>query len=60
MSVQDGTSIPSSERIAARQSLPEVTQQLRDELASDGIDMDAALTVQDDSLADMETIPETG
>ena len=58
--LQDGKAVSASERIAARQSLPVVTEELRSQLATDGVDMDAAASVEDDSLADMETIPETG
>lgn len=58
--MQDGKTIPASERIAGRQSLPQVTEDLRKELAEDGIDLEAALRVEDDSLADLDNIPETG
>ena len=57
---QDGKPVPASERIAARQALPQLQQELRCELARDGIDMDAACRVEDDSLADIDDIPETG
>lgn len=57
---QDGKAITASERIAARQALPGLQQQLRAELAAQGVDMDAASAVEDDSLADLVEIPETG
>ena len=57
---QDGKTIPASERIAARQALPRLTEDLRCELASEGLDMDAAAAVEDDSLMDLDHIAETG
>ena len=43
--MQDGKQIPPSEGIAARQMLPDLLQQLRQELLADGIDPDQAAQV---------------
>lgn len=45
---QDGTAITPSERIAARQVLPALEQQLHDELTAEGVDLAAAAGVEDD------------
>lgn len=39
---QDGTVIKQSERIAARQALPQLQQRLREELQAEGLDPDEA------------------
>ena len=57
---QDGNAISASERIVARQSLQQHTEELHALLAQAGVDVDAAGAVEDDSLADQEVIPETG
>ena len=44
--MQDGQKITPSEGIAARQMLPSLTEQLRQELLADGIDPDAAAQVR--------------
>ena len=58
--MQDGKVVNASERIAARQSQPALLEELRTDLAREGIDLDVASTVEDDSLSDMAEIPETG
>lgn len=55
----DGQQIPPSEGIAARQMLPGLLQQLRQELRAEGIDPDKAAQVEDDSLSS-DDIAETG
>ncbi|DBA84926.1 TPA: hypothetical protein ACH3X2_005668 [Trebouxia sp. C0005] len=55
----DGQQIPPSEGIAARQMLPGLLQQLRQELLAEGIDPDKAAQVEDDSLTS-DDIAETG
>jgi hypothetical protein len=45
--LQDGQQIPPSEGIAARQMLPGLLQQLRQELLAEGIDPDKAAQVID-------------
>ncbi|KAK9809811.1 hypothetical protein WJX73_009043 [Symbiochloris irregularis] len=56
----DGKVVSASERISARQRLQQLSEDLRSELAQQGLDMDAECAVEDDSLADMDVIPETG
>ncbi len=61
MLLQDGVAITLEERIQAEEMLPTLQHSLRAELLSEGIDPDSiALSVEDDSLHDAETIPETG
>ncbi|DBB08226.1 TPA: hypothetical protein ACH3X3_008405 [Trebouxia sp. C0006] len=55
----DGQQIPPSEGIAARQMLPGLLQQLRQELLAEGIDPDKAAQVEDDSVTS-DDIAETG
>jgi protein TilB len=59
--VQDGQAITPSERIAARQALPALEQQLVQELAAEGVDVKAAASVENDGqeLQDAE-VAETG
>ena len=56
---QDGTAIKPSERIAAQQALPQLAQQLHQELLADGIDPQAHSRAEDDSL-DIENVQENG
>lgn len=58
---QDGQAITPSERIAARQALPQLEQQLLQELQDEGVDVAAAASVEDDgdALQD-EEVAETG
>ncbi|GAB4823127.1 hypothetical protein N2152v2_010173 [Parachlorella kessleri] len=56
----DGEEIVPSERIAAQQQLAALDLQLREELAAEGIDLDTAARVEDDSLLGTEEIEETG
>ncbi|CAL8462504.1 g2037 [Coccomyxa elongata] len=57
----DGIAITPEERIQAEEMLPTLQHSLRAELLSEGIDPDSvALSVEDDSLHDAKTIPETG
>lgn len=50
-----------SERIAASQALPYLEQQLRDELAAEGVDIAAAAGVEDDGDTDeQQDVAETG
>ncbi|KAK9854485.1 hypothetical protein WJX84_002141 [Apatococcus fuscideae] len=55
----DGTAIKPSERIAAQQALPQLAQQLHQELLADGIDPQAHSRAEDDSL-DIENVQENG
>ncbi|BDA46370.1 probable protein tilB homolog [Coccomyxa sp. Obi] len=57
----DGVAITAEERVQAEEMLPSLQHSLRAELLAEGINPDsAALSVEDDSLHDAETIPETG
>lgn len=61
--LQDGQAIVPSERIAARQALPELDAQLRRELAAEGVDVAAAACVEDDgddADASAAEVAETG
>ena len=58
--LQDGQAITPSERIAARQALPILEQQLRAELAAEGVDVEAAAGVEDDGLEPDAEVAETG
>ncbi|KAK9822057.1 hypothetical protein WJX74_003997 [Apatococcus lobatus] len=55
----DGAGIKPSERIAAKQALPELEKQLHAELLSEGVDPAACADVEDDSL-DIENVEENG
>lgn len=59
---QDGRDIKPSERIAARQVADQLDQQLRAELASEGVDVGAAAAWEDDSikLDEAGEVAETG
>ncbi|KXZ50719.1 hypothetical protein GPECTOR_15g403 [Gonium pectorale] len=61
----DGQAIKPSERIVAAQALPELEAGLLAELRAEGVDVEAAGAVEDDSLYDesgaaVEQVPETG
>lgn len=58
--VQDGQAITPSERIAAGQVLASLEQQLLEELAAEGVDVQAAAGVEDDGDQDTEEVAETG
>lgn len=58
--VQDGQAITPSERIAARQALPSLQQQLHGELAAEGVDVQAAAGVEDDGDVQEGEVAETG
>ena len=47
---QDGVDVKHSERIAAQQVLPELREALRGELRAEGVDPEAWLKVEDDSV----------
>jgi protein TilB len=64
-SPQDGQAIKPSERIAAAQALAELEVALLGELRAEGVDVEAAGAVEDDSLYDesgaaVAEVPETG
>ncbi|KAI8467228.1 MAG: hypothetical protein J3K34DRAFT_454530 [Monoraphidium minutum] len=56
----DGRDIPPSERIAARQALPGLLEQLRAEVAAEGGDPDAAAAAEDDGGEGGGDVAETG
>ncbi|GLC45709.1 hypothetical protein PLESTB_001314000 [Pleodorina starrii] len=61
----DGQAIKPSERIAAAQALPDLEAALLGELRAEGVDVQAAGAVEDDSLYDetgaaVQDVPETG
>lgn len=56
----DAEPVLPSERIAAARQLPALHAQLLGELAAEGVDLEEAAQVEDDSLLDAEFIPETG
>eukprot|EP00884_Botryococcus_braunii_P011116 jgi/Botrbrau1/20004/Bobra.200_1s0011.1 len=56
----DGQAITPSERIRALQVHAELQAQLRTELLAEGVDLEQASAVEDDSFADCDAIPETG
>lgn len=58
--VQDGQAITPSERIAARQALPSLQQQLHEELVAEGVDVQAAAGVEDDGDVQEGEVAETG
>lgn len=58
--MQDGEVVSASERITSRQTLAQLSESLRSELAQKGLDVDTACAAEDDSLVDMDVIPETG
>jgi protein TilB len=58
--VQDGQSITPSERIAAKQALPGLEQQLASELLADGVDLQAAADIEDDGDLQNQEVAETG
>jgi protein TilB len=57
---QDGQSITPSERIAAKQALPGLEQQLASELAAEGVDLQAAADIEDDGDLQDQEVAETG
>ena len=58
--MQDGQAISPSERIAARQALPSLQQQLHEELVAEGVDVQAAAGVEDDGDVQEGEVAETG
>lgn len=60
VAVQDGQAITPSERIAARQVLPSLEQQLQQELLAAGVDLQAAAGVEDDGDVQDGEVAETG
>jgi hypothetical protein len=57
---QDGVPISAEERQHAQVMLPGLQARLRAELLAEGLDPDANAAAEDDSLLDLEAIPETG